>query len=60
VGEQLLVGERRVHAGELDRDVARAWADRAPEIRPMAAAAPRKEHAAAVPVFSGGKLRVVD
>jgi tRNA 2-thiocytidine biosynthesis protein TtcA len=44
----------------LDRDVARAWAERAPEIRPMAEAAPRKEHAAAQPVFSGGKLRVVD
>jgi tRNA 2-thiocytidine biosynthesis protein TtcA len=44
----------------LDRDVARAWAERSPEIRPMAEVAPRKEHAAAQPVYSGGKLRVVD
>jgi tRNA 2-thiocytidine biosynthesis protein TtcA len=43
----------------LDRDVARAWAERAPEIRPAAEAAPRKQHAAAEPVFKGGRLRVV-
>jgi len=35
----------------LDRDVARAWAERAPEIRPAAAPAPRPEHF---------KLRVLD
>ncbi len=44
----------------LDRDVARAWAERAPEIRPMPEVAPRTQHAAAEPVFKGGKLRVVD
>ena len=44
----------------LDRDVARAWAERAPELRPVTAPAPRERHAAAEPVFSGGKLRVVD
>jgi len=44
----------------LDRDVARAWAERAEEIRPAVAAAPRERHAAAAPVFSGGKLRVLD
>jgi tRNA 2-thiocytidine biosynthesis protein TtcA len=44
----------------LDRDVQRAWAARSPDIRPAAAAAPKKLHAAAEPVFKGGKLRVVD
>jgi tRNA 2-thiocytidine biosynthesis protein TtcA len=44
----------------LDRDVARAWADRAPDVRPAAITEPRTRHAAAEPVFSGGKLRVVD
>jgi tRNA 2-thiocytidine biosynthesis protein TtcA len=44
----------------LDRDVAKAWAERSPEIRPVADIAPKKRHAAALPVFSGGKLRVVD
>ena len=44
----------------LDRDVARAWAERSPEIRPAAAAAPRTPHAAAQPVFQGGRLRVLD
>ena len=44
----------------LDRDVARAWAERAPDVRPAAVSAPRQRHAAAEPVFSGGKLRVVD
>ncbi|HET9992414.1 MAG TPA: tRNA 2-thiocytidine(32) synthetase TtcA [Kofleriaceae bacterium] len=43
----------------LDRDVARAWAERAPEIRPAAVAAPRTKHAAAEPVFASGKLRVL-
>ena len=44
----------------LDRDVARAWDERAAEIRPAAPAAPRTRHAAAAPVFAGGKLRVVE
>ncbi len=43
----------------LDRDVARAWAERDPEIRPAVEAAPRKQHVAAEPVFAGGKLRVL-
>ena len=43
----------------LDRDVARAWAERSPDVRPTAPAPPRKQHAAAEPVFSGGKLRVI-
>jgi tRNA 2-thiocytidine biosynthesis protein TtcA len=44
----------------LDRDVARAWAERAADVRPTAAALPRARHAGALPVYSGGKLRVVD
>ena len=44
----------------LDRDVARAWAERSPDIRPAAVLAPRTQHAAAEPIFKGGKLRVVD
>ncbi|HEX4453007.1 MAG TPA: tRNA 2-thiocytidine(32) synthetase TtcA [Kofleriaceae bacterium] len=44
----------------LDRDVARAWAERAPDVRPTAPSTPRTKHAAAEPVFSGGRLRVVD
>jgi len=44
----------------LDRDVARAWAERAPEVRPAAPREPTTQHAAAAPVFSGGRLRVVD
>jgi tRNA 2-thiocytidine biosynthesis protein TtcA len=44
----------------LDRDVARAWAERAPDVRPVAPSEPRTKHAAAAPVYSGGKLRVVD
>src|SRR5688500_18417529 len=44
----------------LDRDVARAWAERDEAIRPATPSAPRTQHAAAQPVFSGGKLRVVD
>jgi len=42
----------------LDRDVARAWAERSPEIRPTTLPAPRPQHAAAQPVMSGGKLRL--
>jgi tRNA 2-thiocytidine biosynthesis protein TtcA len=44
----------------LDRDVARAWAERAPEIRPAAAPEPRPRHAPAAPVYAGGRLRVVE
>jgi tRNA 2-thiocytidine biosynthesis protein TtcA len=44
----------------LDRDVARAWAERSPDIRPAAEVVPRPQHAAAEPVFKGGRLRVVD
>ncbi len=47
----------------LDRDVARAWAERAPEIRPAAVVAPRPRHAAAEPQYADAgklKLRVVD
>jgi tRNA 2-thiocytidine biosynthesis protein TtcA len=45
----------------LDRDVQRAWAERSPDIRPAAPAKePRKQHAVAAPIFSGGKLRVMD
>jgi tRNA 2-thiocytidine biosynthesis protein TtcA len=42
----------------LDRDVARAWAGRAPDIRPTTLTTPRPQHAAATPVMSGGKLRL--
>ncbi len=41
----------------LDRDVARAWAERAPEIRPQTLTEARVKHASAEPVMSGGKLR---
>jgi tRNA 2-thiocytidine biosynthesis protein TtcA len=45
----------------LDRDVAAAWAARAPEIRPTIAPAPRLKHAAAEPFVDGKlRLRVVD
>ena len=44
----------------LDRDVARAWAERADDVRPTVAPAPRAKHHAAEPVFSGGKLRVLE
>jgi tRNA 2-thiocytidine biosynthesis protein TtcA len=45
----------------LDREVARAWAERAPEIRPASVAAPRTRHAAAQPVVDGKlRLRVVE
>ena len=37
----------------LDRDVARAWAERPAELRPTAPAEPRTRHAAALPVASG-------
>jgi tRNA 2-thiocytidine biosynthesis protein TtcA len=44
----------------LDRDVARAWAERAADVRPASVPVPRERHAAAEPVFARGKLRVVD
>jgi tRNA 2-thiocytidine biosynthesis protein TtcA len=44
----------------LDRDVARAWAERASDIRPAPAPEPRTKHASAEPVFQGGKLRVLE
>jgi tRNA 2-thiocytidine biosynthesis protein TtcA len=44
----------------LDRDVARAWAERAPDVRPVVPSEPHTKHAAAEPVFSGGRLRVVE
>jgi len=45
----------------LDREVARAWAERAPEIRPAAPVEPRERHAAAEPFIDGKpRLRVVD
>ncbi|MDQ3333908.1 MAG: tRNA 2-thiocytidine(32) synthetase TtcA [Myxococcota bacterium] len=44
----------------LDKEVAQAWAQRTDDIRPAATPAPRKQHHAAEPVFSGGKLRVIE
>jgi tRNA 2-thiocytidine biosynthesis protein TtcA len=45
----------------LDRDVARAWAERAAEIRPAVVSPPRARHAAATPFVDGKlRLRVVD
>jgi hypothetical protein len=49
----------------LDRDVARAWAERAGDIRPVTLAAPRPRHAAATPIVEGGvpdrlRLPVID
>jgi tRNA 2-thiocytidine biosynthesis protein TtcA len=46
----------------LDRDVARAWAARDPDIRPATLSEPRTKHAAAQPIAAGGKrhLPVVD
>jgi tRNA 2-thiocytidine biosynthesis protein TtcA len=41
----------------LDREVAQAWAARAPELRPVVVSAPRTKHAAAEP-FVDGKLRL--
>jgi tRNA 2-thiocytidine biosynthesis protein TtcA len=44
----------------LDRDVMRAWSERAADVRPAVPTEPRTKHHAAEPVFSGGKLRVVE
>jgi tRNA 2-thiocytidine biosynthesis protein TtcA len=45
----------------LDREVAQAWAERAPQIRPVVAPEPRTRHAAAEPFVDGKtRLRVVD
>jgi len=44
----------------LDRDVARAWAERDAAIRPAVVPEPRKQHAAALPAVDGKRLRVVD
>ncbi len=44
----------------LDRDVARAWAERAPEVRPATPREPAAQHAAAEPILSGGRRRSVD
>jgi tRNA 2-thiocytidine biosynthesis protein TtcA len=44
----------------LDRDVQRAWAERAPDVRPAAVVERREQRAGALPVFTGGRLRVVD
>ena len=45
----------------LDRDVARAWSERAADVRPVIAATPRPRHAAAGPFVDGKlRLRVVD
>ena len=44
----------------LDRDVARAWAERAADVRPVVPSEPRPRHAAAAPVYAGGKLRVLE
>ena len=42
----------------LDRDLARAWAERADDIRPVAAPEPRAAHAAALPIHHGGRLHL--
>ncbi|HWO23491.1 MAG TPA: tRNA 2-thiocytidine(32) synthetase TtcA [Kofleriaceae bacterium] len=44
----------------LDRDVARAWAERAPDVRPAAPREPAAQHAPALPIVAGGRLRVLD
>ena len=48
----------------LDRDVARAWNERAADVRPVAPSEPRTRHAGALPVVAGAgdktRLRVVD
>jgi tRNA 2-thiocytidine biosynthesis protein TtcA len=45
----------------LDREVAQAWAERAPELRPAVVSEPRARHAAAEPFVDGKtRLRVVD
>jgi tRNA 2-thiocytidine biosynthesis protein TtcA len=41
----------------LDREVARAWAERAPDIRPAAIVEPRTKHAAALPIARGDGKR---
>jgi tRNA 2-thiocytidine biosynthesis protein TtcA len=43
----------------LDRDVSRAWSERAADIRPQTVSDPKPKHAAAQPLFSGNRLRVV-
>ena len=43
----------------LDLDVARAWAERAPDVRPTTLSVPRTRHAAAQPLHEGGgKVRL--
>lgn len=42
----------------LDRDVERAWHERAPDIRPTTATTPRPARAAALPIARGGKLHL--
>ena len=44
----------------LDRDVARAWAERSEDIRPQTLTTPRKAHAPALPVTGKLRLPVVD
>jgi hypothetical protein len=45
----------------LDRDVAKAWAERDPEIRPAAVVEPRTQHAKAEPIAKRSPgLRVID
>jgi tRNA 2-thiocytidine biosynthesis protein TtcA len=42
----------------LDRDVAKAWAERDQSIRPKAVTTPKTQHAAAQPIVSGGRLHL--
>jgi len=42
----------------LDRDVQRAWAERAPDVRPTTLSVPRTRHAAAEPIAEGGGGKV--
>ena len=42
----------------LDRDVQRAWAERASDIQPVVKSEPRQAHAAALPVAAGGGRRL--
>jgi len=42
----------------LDRDLAKAWSARDPEIRPVSAPPPRPVHAAALPIARGGRLHL--
>ncbi len=42
----------------LDRDVARAWAERPADVRPQTFAPQRTRHASAEPILAGGKLRL--